>query len=181
LNNWECPLFRPLFTGLVRFGARDYDPQIGRWTTKDPIRFDGGDTNLYGYVLNDPINFIDPSGLCKGFWDRYLDHLNKYLIDVVPYAAALLGGLWPKSLAPLTGGRPPAFGSTNPLTSVPRALGIPGAGLAVVRTGAAGIGLVTVGIGFYNIGVFGSGLVYAAFPGSNGLPTGLSSCPCEGQ
>ena len=64
---------------------------------------------------------------------------------------------------------------------IPRALGIPGAGLAVVRTGAAGIGLVTVGIGFYNIGVFGSGLVYAAFPGSNGLPTGLSSCPCEGQ
>ena len=49
-------------TGLVRFGARDYDPSIGRWTTKDPIRFDGGDLSLYGYVLNDPINFIDPNG-----------------------------------------------------------------------------------------------------------------------
>src|SRR5262249_44168338 len=50
-------------TGLVRFGARDYDPQTGRWTSKDPILFAGGDTNLYGYVLNDPVNFVDPAGL----------------------------------------------------------------------------------------------------------------------
>jgi RHS repeat-associated protein len=50
-------------TGLVRFGARDYDAQTGRWTAKDPILFDGGDTNLYGYVLNDPIMLTDLSGL----------------------------------------------------------------------------------------------------------------------
>lgn len=50
-------------TNLVRFGARDYDPAIGRWTAKDPIDFDGGDTNLYGYVLNDPVNWVDPKGL----------------------------------------------------------------------------------------------------------------------
>ena len=49
-------------TSLVRFGYRDYDPDIGRWTAKDPIGFAGGDTDLYGYVLNDPINLIDPSG-----------------------------------------------------------------------------------------------------------------------
>jgi RHS repeat-associated protein len=52
-------------TGLVRFGVRDYDPETGRWTAKDPIRFKGGDTNLYGYVINDPINWIDPWGLQK--------------------------------------------------------------------------------------------------------------------
>ncbi|MHB9124295.1 MAG: RHS repeat domain-containing protein, partial [Thermoanaerobaculia bacterium] len=54
-------------TGLVRFGARDYDPHTGRWTTKDPILFEGGDTNLYGYAFSDPINFLDPNGLagCK--------------------------------------------------------------------------------------------------------------------
>ncbi len=49
-------------TGLVRFGYRDYDPDIGRWTTKDPILFAGGDTDLFGYCLNNPINFIDPTG-----------------------------------------------------------------------------------------------------------------------
>ena len=50
-------------TRLVRFGARDYDPEIGRWTSKDPILFEGGDVNLYGYVVNDPINFTDSTGL----------------------------------------------------------------------------------------------------------------------
>jgi RHS repeat-associated protein len=50
-------------TKLVRFGARDYDPRAGgRWTTKDPIRFNGGDSNLYDYTLSDPINAVDPSG-----------------------------------------------------------------------------------------------------------------------
>lgn len=50
--------------GLVKFGARMYDPIIGRWLSKDPILFGGGDTNLYGYVANDPVNWTDPSGLC---------------------------------------------------------------------------------------------------------------------
>ena len=49
-------------TGLVRFGARDYDPALGRWTAKDPIDFGGGDANLYGYVMNDPVNWVDPEG-----------------------------------------------------------------------------------------------------------------------
>jgi RHS repeat-associated protein len=50
-------------TELVRFGFRDYDPDVGRWTAKDPIFFAGGDTDLYGYVLNDPVNAVDPDGL----------------------------------------------------------------------------------------------------------------------
>jgi len=49
-------------TQLVRFGARDYDPSTGRWTAKDPTLFDGGDTNLYAYVSNDPVNATDPEG-----------------------------------------------------------------------------------------------------------------------
>jgi RHS repeat-associated protein len=49
-------------TKLVRFGARDYDANVGRWAAKDPIRFGGG-LNLYGYVLNDPVNLVDPGGL----------------------------------------------------------------------------------------------------------------------
>jgi len=50
-------------TKLVRFGYRDYDPDTGRWTAKDPIFFNGGDTDLYGYCLNDPANWVDPEGL----------------------------------------------------------------------------------------------------------------------
>ena len=50
-------------TGLVRFGARDYDTVVGRWTAKDPIRFDAGESNLYAYALTDPVNLIDLSGL----------------------------------------------------------------------------------------------------------------------
>ena len=49
-------------TGLIRFGARDYDPRVGRWTCKDPIRFDAGGTNLYAYCYDRPIGVIDPSG-----------------------------------------------------------------------------------------------------------------------
>ncbi|MBI2568974.1 MAG: RHS repeat protein [Candidatus Schekmanbacteria bacterium] len=49
-------------TGLVRFGARDYDAVVGRWTARDSIGFGGGDTNLFAYVGNDPVNRIDPSG-----------------------------------------------------------------------------------------------------------------------
>jgi len=49
-------------TGLVRFGFRDYDPDTGRWTAKDPIGFSGGDIDLYGYCLNDPVNWVDPYG-----------------------------------------------------------------------------------------------------------------------
>jgi RHS repeat-associated protein len=50
-------------TGLVHFDAREYDPETGRWTTRDPIGFEAGATNLYGYVAGDPVNSIDPAGL----------------------------------------------------------------------------------------------------------------------
>jgi len=63
-------------TQLTRFGARDYDAGTGRWTAKDPIRFSSGDTNLYGYVLNDPINLADPWGLT---WASNLSFLKDFL------------------------------------------------------------------------------------------------------
>ncbi|MCX6060708.1 MAG: DUF4150 domain-containing protein [Campylobacterales bacterium] len=48
---------------LYYYRARYYDPTIGRFITPDPIGFLSGDTNFYRYVGNDPVNFIDPSGL----------------------------------------------------------------------------------------------------------------------
>jgi RHS repeat-associated protein len=59
-------------TGLMHFGAREYDPETGRWTTKDPIGFAGGDGNLYAYVGNEPVNNVDPAGLCLTTVGLYL-------------------------------------------------------------------------------------------------------------
>lgn len=65
-------------TRMVHFGAREYDPGLGRWVEKDPLGFVGGDANLYAYVANDPVQFADPSGMAPSdrryglppkFWD----------------------------------------------------------------------------------------------------------------
>jgi RHS repeat-associated protein len=50
-------------TKLVRFGARDYDSETGRWTSRDPSRFGGGLSNLYDYVNSNPLAFTDLEGL----------------------------------------------------------------------------------------------------------------------
>jgi RHS repeat-associated protein len=49
--------------GWVRFGWRDYDPETGRFTALDPMGYSGGDSDLYGYCLDDPVNLVDPMGL----------------------------------------------------------------------------------------------------------------------
>lgn len=51
-------------SGALRFGARDLLPELGRWLEKDPVLFAGGSGNLYTYVLADPVNLVDPLGLC---------------------------------------------------------------------------------------------------------------------
>ncbi|HEV2949385.1 MAG TPA: RHS repeat-associated core domain-containing protein [Gemmataceae bacterium] len=50
-------------TGLQFNRARYLDQKAGRWTSQDPLRFDGGDFNLYRYVRNSPNNATDPWGL----------------------------------------------------------------------------------------------------------------------
>lgn len=52
-------------TGLVKFGTRDYDPNLRRWTQQDPIGGTIGNPstiNAYIYAGCDPINAVDPSG-----------------------------------------------------------------------------------------------------------------------
>ncbi len=62
-------------TGLYYYRARYYDAMEGRFISKDPIGFAGGDVNLYNYVGGNPINYVDPSGLA---WFRPDDH--KYVV-----------------------------------------------------------------------------------------------------
>jgi len=52
--------------GLVRFQARTYDPFIGRFLSRDPLGFAGGQVNLYQYALGDPVNNVDPTGMLVG-------------------------------------------------------------------------------------------------------------------
>jgi RHS repeat-associated protein len=56
-------------TGLHYNWHRYYDPAIGRYLQTDPI---GDGLNLYAYCNNDPVNFMDPMGLCaaKAAWNR---------------------------------------------------------------------------------------------------------------
>ncbi len=49
-------------TGLLCFPNRYYQPSLGRWLTPDPIDFADG-ANLYAYVHNSPMSYVDPTGL----------------------------------------------------------------------------------------------------------------------
>lgn len=62
--SWSFPLgfaggLNDVYTGFVRFGFRDYDPQVGRFTAKDPIGDTGGDHDLWDYCVDDPVNKRD--------------------------------------------------------------------------------------------------------------------------
>lgn len=48
--------------GLQLLRNRRYSPEQGRFTSRDPIGLESGESNFYRYVGNNPINFVDPSG-----------------------------------------------------------------------------------------------------------------------
>lgn len=108
-------------TGLIRYGVRDYDPEIGRWTAKDPILFEGQTTNLYAYAYNDPVNFVDPNGQLGLFGTSATRNAFKRAPHRVPDQFAI-------ELSNLSGG----------LTAGGSAIGVLGPGL-IVGGGAAAV------------------------------------------
>ncbi len=54
-------------------------PDLGRFTSKDPIGFAGGDTNLYSYVGQNPVNFVDPWGLIDEYFGSAIGDPNMNL------------------------------------------------------------------------------------------------------
>jgi len=91
-------------TGLVRFGARDYDPQTGRWTSKDPIAFAGHDPDLFRYGSDDPVDLLDSEGR---FNRRCAEHLARWALRRARTVAAQPG--FPGGTAGLHNGPADAF------------------------------------------------------------------------
>jgi RHS repeat-associated protein len=66
-ETWVCPFrwqtkYYDAESQHYYFGYRYYDPRLGRWLSRDPIRESGG-FNLYAYCGNDPVNKHDPTGM----------------------------------------------------------------------------------------------------------------------
>jgi RHS repeat-associated protein len=61
-------------TGLIYFGKRYYSPELGRWLTADPLFLEDPtvtakkhlSSNLYAYVRNNPVKYVDPDGNIEG-------------------------------------------------------------------------------------------------------------------
>ena len=164
---------RSAATGLVNFRMRWYDPATGRWLSKDPIGLSGG-LNLYAFCRNAPNMDNDPFGRCGGnsqrpYWERYFDYMTGLMINPLAVIGGAPIGTIPKSWAPSTGGRPPALGSNNPWTSVPRGLGLDRGALrpllrsASFRAASVTAGAALIGAGVWNVGVAVGGLIGAAF------------------
>ncbi|MBI4212440.1 MAG: RHS repeat-associated core domain-containing protein, partial [Deltaproteobacteria bacterium] len=118
---------RDEISGINYYGARYYDPMIGRFLSPDTVH-DG--FNRYAYVHNNPIKFVDPTGhaskavaFLKGFGNRALEYINSstYEADRVVYEASSPGMreqmIQPPS-APQTALQQAGVESINPMSHV---------------------------------------------------------------
>ena len=79
-------------TGFVRFGWRDYDPAVGRFTAPDPLGDTGGDHDVYEYCVDDPVSCVDPTGLWFLPALAWAYRGTVALADSYPYLAGAAGG-----------------------------------------------------------------------------------------
>ena len=57
-------------TPYIEYGARQYDPVLGRWFAQDPLSEKYYGISPYAFCNNNPINFVDPDGLD---WYSYIE------------------------------------------------------------------------------------------------------------
>ena len=97
-------------TGLYFYGARYYDPELGRFITADPTiqhPYDPQDFNRYAYCRNNPLNYIDPTGL--GFWKNLFKAFKNVIGSFTGgvtggIGGAFLGGLFFGPIGAVIGG-----------------------------------------------------------------------------
>jgi RHS repeat-associated protein len=159
---------------------RVYDPETGRWLSRDPIGENGG-LNLYGYVGGNPVSSTDPLGLspngssggagsggsqgqqCDGdnckqtFLDCVAQCIRAYdpLNDGSKIGLTAAGGTFPKSWV----GLPRGLGGASPMTTVPSAAAhaLGGGGAGTLGGAARGLGRMAspmwIGYGVYLFGM----------------------------
>jgi len=71
---------------------RYYKPEIGRYISADPIGL-RSDLNLYAYVQNDPVNWVDPEGLDAATWGRIGTFTTGFALEFVPSGVTNAVGL----------------------------------------------------------------------------------------
>ncbi len=130
-NNFRFPgQYYDSETGLYYNYHRYYDPAIGRYLTADPIGLDGG-VNLYAYVQNNPVNWVDPYGL--SYLDDYTRNLittNNFFIDgPTRFARTVIGLITSGAVAR-------RFGTVTPLQAI---RSIPQGGIATLGAGGTAI------------------------------------------
>ncbi|MFB6255335.1 MAG: RHS repeat-associated core domain-containing protein [Haloplanus sp.] len=147
-------------TGLIRFGQRDYDPAAGRWTARDPRLLTGGQLNFYAYARNDPINFVDSTGLaCHTWYSEFRSNYNQTTatpIDEVLTggAGAVAGGVRSAAASTLLG---KGMGAALPGDSVPASIATGVATGAVA--GAVVEGVAVGGAGWATVAAVGGAAV----------------------